>query len=75
MDGTDAKVLAVCCELEHGTEDGVFMLASTLLADLTGLSQPTAWRVLGRFVRDEVLVVVEASRRGNMGVGHRYRFQ
>ena len=73
--GSDAKVLAVARQLASGSVDGIFMLASTLAADLTGLSQKTAHNALARMVQRGQLELVKASRRMNRGVGHTYRIR
>ena len=72
VSGSDAKMRAVCRKLGGGAND--FMLASTLAADLTGLSQQTAYNTLMRMVRRRELVVTERSEPMTKGVGHRYRY-
>lgn len=71
--GSDAKIRAVCKSLSGSSDGGVFMLASTLAADLTGLSQKTAYNALQRMIDRGEIVIVERSVRMAYGVGHTYR--
>lgn len=73
VSGSDGKVLTVCRVMGGGSDDGRFMLSSTLAADLAGLSQKTAYNTLMRLVSRGELLLVSRSKRMAKGVGHVYR--